>query len=110
MTEFFEIIAKIVHVIKTLIYVFITMLLLTVLFGYSHLSETVISFVLIGIFWSIGFLLVDFAFSPRQEADGENLPSRVRSSTTSSIKRKFTVVFMSVWFLILLGFSSQFLF
>ena len=110
MIEFFEIFAKVIRIVKTLIYVFITMLLLTALFGYSHLTETVMSFVLIGILWCIGFLIVDVAFSPQQGADGERLPSRVRSSNTSSIKRKFTVMFLSAWFLLLIGFSSLLLF
>lgn len=110
MIKFFEIFAKIIQKVKTLIYVYITMLLLTAAFGYSHLKENIMSFVLLGITWGVGFLIVDFAFSPRQGVDGDRLPSRVKSSATSSIIRGFAVVFLSVWFLILIGFSSQLLF
>jgi len=108
--ELFEISARIIQKVKTLIYVYITMLLLTAIFGYSHLTEIIMSFVLIGIMWGVGFLIVDFTFSPRQGVNGDRLPSRVKSSTTSSIKRVFIVVFLSVWFLILIGFSSQIIF
>lgn len=110
MIAFFEIFARIIQKVKTLIYVYITMLLLTAMFGYSHLSEIVMSFVLIGIMWGVGFLIVDFTFSPRQGADGDRLPSRVMSSATSNSKRVFTVVFLSVWFVILIGFSAKSLF
>ena len=107
MIKLFEIFAKIIQIVKTLIYVYITMLLLTAIFGYAHLSETVMSFVLIGLMWGVGFLMVDFAFSPRQGVDGDELPSRVKSSSTSRVKRVFTVVFLSGWFLVLTGFSLQ---
>jgi hypothetical protein len=106
---FFEIIAKIIQKIKTLIYVYITMLLLTVMFGFSHLTEIVMSYVLTGIMWGVGFLIVDFTFSPRQGEDGDRLPSRVMSSATSSSKRLLTVVFLSAWFIILIGFSAKLL-
>ena len=107
MIKFFEIFARIIQFVKTLIYVFITMLVLTALFGYSHLSEIIMSFVLTGIMWCVGFLMVDFAFSPGQGADGETRPSRMESA--SSGKRMSTIVFLSVWFLVLIGLSSKIL-
>ena len=108
MIELFEIFARIIQFVKTLIYVFITMLVLAALFGYAHLTETVMAFILVGIMWGVGFLAVDFAFSPGQLADGEVRPSRIKS--TSSGKRMFTVIVLSVWFLVLIGFSSNLLY
>ena len=105
MIKFFEIVARIINVVKTLIYVLLTMLLLTTLFGYSHLTETVMSIVFTGVVWCIWFLVVDFAFSPRQDADGDSLPSRMNSIDASSNKRVFIVVLLSGWFLLLAGFS-----
>ena len=109
MIKFFEILAKIINAVKTLIYVLLTMLLLTVLFGFSHLTETVMSIVLTGIIWCIWFLVVDFVFAPRQGGDGERLPSRMNSIDASSNKPIFIVALLSVWFLLLAGFSLHLL-
>lgn len=108
MIAVFEFIAKIVRIVKTLIYVYITMLLLTAIFGYAHLTQTVMSLVSIGIIWGVWFLIVDFAFSPRQEANGDKLPSRVRASNASNFTRVITVVFLSICLLALIGFSLGF--
>ena len=85
MIKLFESIAKIIRFVKSLVYVFITMLLLTAVFGYSYLSAYAMSFVLIAIMLGVGFLLIDYMFSPRVGVNGETLPSRVKSSTASNI-------------------------
>ena len=87
MIKLFESAAKIIRFVKSLVYVFITMLLLTAIFGYTYLSVYVMFFVLIGIMLGVGFLIIDYMFSPRVGVNGEMLPSRVRSSAASSIKR-----------------------
>ena len=87
MIKLFESIAKIIRFVKSLVYVFITMLLLTAVFGYAYLSAYVMSFVLIGVMSGVGFLIIDYMYSPRVGVNGEMLPSRVRSSATSSVKR-----------------------
>jgi len=103
--KLFESAAKIIQFVKTLVYVFITMFLLTALFGYSFLSDYIMSIVYVGIMWGVGFLILEYAFAPRVDVNGEALSSRVMSSTTSSTKRKFTVVFLSLWFLTVMIFS-----
>lgn len=108
--KLFEIIAKIVQVVKTLVYVLITMLLLTALFGYSHLTGTVLSFVLIGILLCIWLLIVDFIFSPRQKAEGDKLPSRINAIEESDSRRMLIVILLVVCFLILTGFTLQMFF
>ena len=85
MIKLFESAAKIIQFVKSLIYVFITMLLLTAMFGYSYLSAYLMSLVLIGIMLGVGFLIIDYMFSPKVGVNGEKLPSRVRSSAASSI-------------------------
>ena len=105
MIKLFESAAKIIQFVKTLVYVYITMLLLTVMFGYTYLSDDLISIVFIGFMWGVGFLILEYAFAPRVDVNGEALLSRVRSNTTSDTKRKFTVVFMSLWFLTAMIFS-----
>ena len=59
------------------------MLLLTAMFGFSYLSVYLMSFVLIGIMLGVGFLIIDYMFSPRVGVNGETLPSRVRSRNLS---------------------------
>ena len=98
MVKLFERTAKIIQFAKTPIYVYLTMLLMTTVFGYSHLSDFVMSFVLNGFMWVIGFLIVEYTFCPRVGDDEEALPSRVMSSTTSSTKRNLSVVLLSLWF------------
>ena len=86
-SKLFESAAKIIQFVTTLVYVFISMLLLTAVFGYTYLSGYVMSFVLAGIMLGVGLLTIDYMFSPRVGVNGETLPSRVRSSAASSIKR-----------------------
>lgn len=105
MIKLFESAAKVVQFVKTLVYVYITMLLLTVIFGYTYLSDDLIAIVFIGFMWGIGLLILEYAFAPRVDVNGEALSSRVMSSTTSSAKRKATVVFLSLWFLTAMIFS-----
>jgi len=108
--KLFEITAKIIQFVKTLVYVYITMLLLTTMFGYSFLSDYIMSFVFTGLMWAVGFLILEYAFAPRVDVNGERLSSRAMSSTTSNAKRKFTVVFLSLWFLTVTIFSLILLF
>ena len=105
--KLFENVARIAQIVKTLIYVYVTMLLLTAIFGYSHLSDFVMSIVFTGIMWGVGLLILEYTFAPRKGVNGETLPSRVKSSTTSSNKRTFIVAFMSLWFLTSMIFSLQ---
>ena len=86
------------------------MLLLTALFGYSYLTDTVMSSVFLGIMLGVWLLVVDFAFSPRQEDERSLLPSRVNSIDASSNKRVFIVLLLSLWFLLLIAFSLWMLF
>lgn len=79
MIKLFESIAKIIRFVKSLVYVFITMLLLTAVFGYTYLSAYLMSFALIGIMLGVGFLIIDYRFSPRVGVNGEILLSRARS-------------------------------
>jgi hypothetical protein len=108
--KLFETAAKIIRFVKTLIYVFITMFLLTAILGHSFLSDYIMSIVFAGVVWNVGFLILEYTFAPRVGANGEKLSSRVMSSTTSSAKRKFTAVFLSLWFLAIMTFSLMLLF
>lgn len=110
MIKLLEFVARIIQFVKTLIYVFLTMLLLTAIFGYSHLSEFIMSIVFAGIGWCVGFLILEYAFGPGKDADGEKIESQVGSNATSSAKRISIVVFLGLWFLLLLIFSAQLLF
>jgi len=86
------------------------MFVLTVVLGRAFLSDYIMSIVFVGIMWGVGFLILEYAFAPRVDVNGETLSSRVMSSPTSNAKRKATVVFLSLWFLTAMIFSLMILF